>query len=117
MNELLKLNESLNTAYVLKEELRSLWDCMTKDEGKKYLNNWLAKAWSSGIPVLMKFATMLASHRIGILNYFDHQISTGKVEGINNKIKVLKRMVYGFRNIEYFKLRIYFINDTKYALI
>jgi len=117
LEELLKLNESLNTAYVLKEELRSLWDCTAKNEGKNYLNNWLAKAWSSGIPVLMKFATMLAAHRIGILNYFDHQISTGKVEGINNKIKVLKRMVYGYRNLEYFKLRIYFINKAKYSLI
>ncbi len=75
------------------------------------------RANSSGIPLIMKFAKRIASRRIGILNYFDHSISTGKVEGIINKIKVLKRKAYGYRDVEYFKLRIYFVNKAKYALI
>ena len=58
-----------------------------------------------------------AGHRTGILNYFKHRITTGKVEGINNKIKVLKRKAYGFRDVEYFKLRIYNLHESRYALI
>ena len=53
---------------------------------------------------------------LGILNYFEHPITTGMVEGINNKIKVLKRKVYGYRDMEYFLLRIYFIHEAKYTL-
>ena len=117
LERLLKLNEPLNTAYILKEELRHLFDCSAVEEAKEYLNNWIEKAWASLIQPVMKFADKLASHRTGIFNYFKHKITTGKVEGINNKIKVLKRQAYGFRDMEYFKLRIYFINDTNYALI
>ncbi len=50
---------------------------------------------------------LLAAHRTGLLNYFDHRITTGKFEGFNNKIKVIKRQAYGYRNTDYFKLRIY----------
>jgi len=99
------------TAYILKEELRELWSCISLKDAKQYLNDWLKKAWTSGITLIKKFATMLASHKVGILNYFNHQITTGPVEGINNKIKVLKRKAYGYRDIEYFKLRIYFIHE------
>ena len=46
-----------------------------------------------------------------------HRVTTGPVEGINNKIKVLKRKAYGYRDMEYFKLRIYFLNKARYALL
>lgn len=63
--------------------------------------NWLYKAWSSGIKPVIKFANTIAGYRIGLLNYLDHPITTGMVEGINNKIKVLKRQAYGFRDLDY----------------
>jgi len=63
------------------------------------------------------YACTLASHRTGILNYFDYPFTTGMVEGINNKIKLLKRQTYGFRDMEYFKLRIYALHESRYALI
>ena len=93
LDRLLQLNQSLNTAYVLKEELREFWSCSTRKEAEEYLNEWLSKAWASGITPLKKFANKLMGHRSGILNYFDHHTTTGKVEGINNKIKVLKPQV------------------------
>lgn len=117
LDNLLRINESLNTAYIMKEELRSLWNNTSRKEAEDYLDNWLKKAWSSGINPLIKFANRIAGHRIGILNYFDHRITTGKVEGTNNKIKVLKRQAYGFRDMEYFKLRIYALHESRYALI
>jgi transposase len=117
LDRLLKLNQSLNTAYVLKEELRELWNCDTRQEAEEYLRNWLQTAWSSGIKLLIKFANKLAGHRYGILNYFDNRITTARVEGLNNKIKVLKRQAYGYRDMEYFKLRIYFLHESRYALV
>jgi len=117
LNRLLELNTPLTTAYVLKEELRHLFDCGSVDEAENYLKNWIEKARASLIVPLIKFANKLAAHRTGIFNYFKHRITTGKVEGINNKIKVLKRQAYGFRDMEYFKLRICFLNEANYALI
>jgi len=117
LNRLLELNQSLFTAYILKEELRCFWNCNTRQQAEEYLANWLDKAWASGINLLKKFANKLAGHRSGILNYFDHRITTSKVEGINNKIKVLKRQAYGYRDMEYFKLRIYFLHNSRYALV
>ena len=117
LQRLLSLNQTLNTAYILKEELRDLWNCPARPEATRYLKDWLQKAEASGIRLLQQFAKTLAAHRCGILNYFDHRITTGKVEGINNKIKVLKRQAYGFRDMAYFKLRIYFLHQSTYALV
>jgi transposase len=117
LNRLLELNTSLSIAYVMKEELRRLFDCRSPAEAESYLDGWIAKARASLIAPLIKFANKLYSHRTGIFNYFKHRITTGKVEGINNKIKVLKRQAYGFRDMEYFKLRICFLNEANYSLI
>jgi len=117
LNRLLEVNKSINTAYILKEELRAFWDCTTHEEAEQYLSDWLKKAWVSGISLVRKFANMIAGHRIGVLNYFNYPITTGPVEGINNKIKVLKRKAYGYRDVEYFKMRIYFLHESRYALI
>ncbi|MFZ2956454.1 MAG: transposase [Candidatus Ozemobacteraceae bacterium] len=59
----------------------------------------------------------LQSHRYGILAYYRHRISTGPLEGMNNKIKTMKRQAYGFRDLEFFKLRIMALHETKYALV
>jgi len=117
LEELLRLNQNLNTAYLLKEELREFWNCSSREKGEEYLDNWLVQAESSGIELLVGFAAKLASHRYGLLNYFDHPITTAQVEGTNNKIKVLKRQAYGFRDMHYFKLRIYNLRESRYALV
>ncbi|MBW2623608.1 MAG: transposase, partial [Deltaproteobacteria bacterium] len=59
----------------------------------------------------------LALHRTGILAYYDYPISTGPLEGTNNKIKTMKRQAYGFRDQEFFKLKIMAIHESKYALV
>ncbi len=61
----------------------------------------------------MKMAGTLLAHRRGILAWYDCHISTGKVEGINNKIKVMKRNAYGFRDDRYFTLRLYALHDCR----
>ena len=68
---------------------------------------------AAGLP-LMK---TLDAHRAGLLAYCDYPISTGPLEGTNNKIKTLKRQAYGFRDLEFFKLKILAIHEAKYALV
>jgi len=61
-------------------------------------------------------ALTLGAYRTGLLNYFKHRITSGAVEGLINKIKTLKRQAYGFRDPEYFKLRLYHLHTQRYAL-
>ena len=69
------------------------------------------------IVVLKKFANTLQLHRKGLLAWYDFPISTGALEGTNNKIKTLQRQAYGFRDEDYFTWRIYGLHETKYALV
>ena len=59
----------------------------------------------------------LEEHRDGILAYYDFPISTGPLEGTNNKIKTLQKQAYGFRDLDFFKLKIYALHESKYALV
>jgi transposase len=67
--------------------------------------------------MLNKVANTLAAHRTGILAYYDYPISTGPLEGTNNKIRTMQRQSYGFRAKDFFKLKIYAIHQSRYALI
>ena len=116
LKELLRLNEPLMTAYLMKEQLCTLWDLPSRPEAERFLKAWGQDAFASGIPALIKLGRSILSHRTGILNYFDHPITCGKVEGINNKIKTLKRQVYGFRDMAYFTLRLYHLHEQNYSL-
>ena len=102
LEEALRLNNPLATAYYLKEELHLLWNMERVDSAKKFLGKWCKKAYASGILMLKKMANTLLVHRTGIFNYFQYRISTGPLEGTNNKIKVLKRNMYGFRDFVFF---------------
>ena len=62
-------------------------------------------------------ANTLQKHRRGILNWYDYRISTGPLEGTNNKIKTLKRQAYGIRDTEYFTLKLYALHLAKFELI
>ena len=117
LREALRLNQPLALAYYMKEELRLLWGQPDKTTAEVFLADWVKRAMASGIRMLMKFAKTLATHRTGILAYYDYPISTGPLEGTNNKIKTMKRQAYGFRDKEFFKLRILAIHETKYALV
>jgi transposase len=117
LEEALKLNQPLACAYYLKEYLRQIWLQSNKEEAENVLRDWIKKALSSGVKMLMTFANTLAGYKSGILAYYDYHISSGPLEGTNNKIKTMKRMAYGFRDMEFFKLKIMAIHETKYALV
>ena len=117
LQEALQINQPLAAAYYMKEELRQIWNQQDKEAGEKLIQNWINLANASKIPMLIKFAKTLATHKSGILNYYDHYISTGPLEGTNNKIKTMKRQAYGYRDHEFFKLKLFDLHSKKYALI
>ena len=117
LKEALKLNEPLAAAYYLKEDLRRFWEQPGKRFATTFLDGWIRRAEASGIKVLQQMARTLAAHRSGLLAYYDVMISSGPMEGTNNKIKTMKRQAYGFRDREFFKLKILAIHETKYALV
>jgi len=116
LEEALAVNKPLSIAYYLKEDLKLIWCQENIGAARKFLGNWVAKAYASGVVLLRKFANSLLVHRTGIFNYYKCPISTAKVEGTNNKIKVLKRRAYGFRDMEYFNLKIMALHLKRYAL-
>jgi transposase len=117
LEEALALNKPLAAAYYLKDDLRRFWDQPGKQFATTFLDGWIRRAAASGIKVLQQMAKTLAAHRSGLLAYYDVMISSGPMEGTNNKIKTMKRQAYGFRDIEFFKLKILAIHETKYALV
>ena len=113
----LELNQPLALAYYMKEDLRQLWIQPDKTTAALVLQDWVERARASGISMLIKFSKTLALYRRGILAYYDYPISTGPLEGTNNKIKTMKRQAYGFRDLDFFKLKIQALHETKYALV
>ena len=113
LDNALAMNEPLSKAYYLKEQLREIWQQTTKADGEAVLDDWVRQAKESKIPQLLKMANTVQAFRRGILAWYDCHISTGKVEGINNKIKVMKRNAYGFRDERYFTLRLYALHDCR----
>ena len=113
----LQFNEPLSFAYYLKEELRLLWSQGSFGAMRRYLEAWCAQAMESGIVQMISLAKTLRLHAAGILNYSKHPISTGKLEGINNKIKTLKRRAYGYRDEAFFVLKLYSLHESKLRFV
>jgi transposase len=117
LEEALSLNKPLATAYYMKEDLRLLWSQSNQASAQAHLNDWIARAEASGIRMLKDFANTLRIYRRGILAYYSFPISTGPLEGTNNKIKTLQRQAYGFRDRTFFILRIYALHISRYQLV
>ena len=112
----LKLNKPLSVGYYMKEELRQLWKMHNLEEASEALELWCKKARESKVIVLEKMAKLLVKHKEGILNYYKYRISTGPIEGFNNKAQTMKRQAYGYRNKEFYKLKLMTLHLKKYAL-
>jgi len=106
LDALLALNARINTVHILKEDLKRLWECEDRREANRLLIQWMQAAEESGIEPLQRFARTLDRYSYGLLSHCEHPITTGKLEGTNNKIKVLIRRSYGFHDLEYLILKI-----------
>jgi len=107
IKQLLELNQVINTVMILKDKLKHIWSYKSRTWAGKALDNWCALARSLKHRSLTAFAKMLERHRYGILSHCDYPIHNGTLEGVNNKIKVIKRKAYGFHDLRYFTLKIY----------
>ena len=117
LQQILAINTPLSICYTLKEQLHEFWNYTSAKEASRFLKRWCEMAFKSGLGPMQKFANTLLSHRSAITNYFDHPLTNGKVEGLINKIKVLKRQAYGYRNWNHFILRLFSIHQTRYSLL
>ena len=106
LDELLAVNAPLTTVYLLKNQLKELWYAPCEDEAHRRWQEWYDMAIESGIKPLITFANRLARYLHGIVASALYPLSTGVLEGINNRIKVIKRMAYGYRDPDYFFLKI-----------
>jgi transposase len=115
--EALKLNEPLSQAYYLKEELGLLWEQPSRAAMEDFLRQWCARAIGTGIALLRQMAKTLLVHASGILSWWEHRLSSGKMEGVNNKIKTLTRQAYGYRDEAFFILKLLSLHHAKIKLV
>jgi transposase len=106
LQELLAANKKLAKVYILKDDLKHLWAYHYQGAAMRFWTQWYRRAIRSRIVPLVKFARNLKAHLATIMAHCRWWLSTSLLEGINNKIKVIKRMAYGFRDDEYFFLKI-----------
>ena len=117
LDKALKLNEPLLQGWYLKEELHLLWEQPSAAAMEGFLRQWCAQAMATGIKQLGQMAKTLLKHCSGILNWWDHRINNGQMEGINNKIKTLSRKAYGFRDEDFFILKLLGLHESRYKLV
>ena len=106
LRDLLRLNKPLNTAYVLKEDFRAVFNEDPPILAREALTDWKHRARESGIPEIVKFVQTLNRRRYGIQNFFEHRITNSMAEGFNNVVKTVKKMAYGFHDSRYFRRKI-----------
>jgi transposase len=106
LNQLLSLNRTISIVYILKDKLKHLWSFLSRTWAAKALREWISLARTLRHHAVNAFCRMLKTHAYGILNHCDFAIHTSVLEGVNNKIKVIKRTAYGFHDIDYFALKV-----------
>lgn len=106
LSELLEANRPLLTVYVLKAQLKELWFAPSTEIAKQRWRQWSEYALESGLQPLITFAQRLAPYMDGIIASAQYRFGTSVLEGINNKIKVIKRVAYGYRDTSFFFLKI-----------
>ncbi len=98
----------LKKAHLFRDELTAIFDKkISKPQAKRLFNGWMKRIRSSGIRCFDGFMKTLEARKNEIANYFNGRHTSGFVEGLNNKIKVIKRRCYGILNTEHLFQRIY----------
>jgi len=116
LDALLEANELLHKVYLLKEDLRLFWGQANKEKAEEFIRNWCVEARAVSNSHVTRMATTIEKRLEYILAWYDHPITTGPLEGLNNKIKVLKRVSYGYRDPDFFGLRILFLHESEFKL-
>jgi transposase len=107
LSTLVRWNTPIVRAYYLKEAFQLFWDYKQPGRAKDHLEKWMRSAMRSRLPPFRKFVRMLRNHLDGILAWTRYRLSSGAVEGMNNKIKSISHRSFGFRTAENFIAAIY----------
>lgn len=109
LDKMLEEHSDLNTIYLLKEKLRSIYkNTETVETASPLLQEWIDEARASGIAALRKMANTLTKNLEGVLGFWKYARATNaKTEGFNNKIRWLIRQAYGYRDFRYFRLKVF----------
>lgn len=117
LQEALERNGPLATAYLLKEELALAWEAESWEAMADYFCAWCEKAIASGIDQLVSVAQSLTDHAEGLLTYSTTGMTSGRMEGINRKIKTMLRQFYGLRDNDFLRLKLYALHESKHKLV
>lgn len=107
LKRLCELNEPIYKAMLLKESFLDLYNSKNIEEARNFLKKWIEEARKSSIPAFIELIGSFTEKMQYILNWFIKKVSSAISEGFNNKIKRLKRMAYGYKDVDYFKLKIH----------
>lgn len=116
LENILQTNTPLFHAYYLKEDLDQIWMQRSKQEAEKQLFYWCQRAKETQLTPFIKVANTLMARRSGILAWYHAPVTNAMLEGINNKIKVMKRRAYGYRDEQYFNLLLLGLHDKTNAI-
>ena len=103
-----ELNLQTSRAWAIKEVFRSFWLCDTRKQAEGYFAKWYGWAIRSRLNPVKKVARMCQRHLGNILTFFEHRLTNGPIEGLNNAIQGLIKKAFGYRNRERFKTDIFF---------
>ena len=106
LDRLLAVNEPLSAVYILKDQLKVIYRQTSRQWAKRALEQWCELAAGVDHPLMRRFIGRLRHFQDGILNHCEYPIHTSKLEGVNNKIKVIRRKAYGFHDPQYFALKV-----------
>lgn len=106
LNHLCKENEKIYQCYLLKERFRYIMNYLSGRNGKIRLSLWIKDVMNSGLKPLIQFTKMLLRWYRGIVSYFHHRVTNSLAEGLNNVIGTVIKKAYGYRDLEYLKLKI-----------
>lgn len=120
LEHLRKINQPIYTGMLLKEKFLEVYDLKTEDDAILHIYEWIDDALESGLKSFEEIAWSMVDKIEYVLNWFIAQRSSAISEGFNNKIKRLKRMAYGYKDIDYFKLKIHqhcgYLNPRRFPL-
>ncbi|MDO5577319.1 MAG: ISL3 family transposase [Fibrobacter sp.] len=108
LRELLQYNLRVVRAYLMKEDFDHFWDYKSRYWAQRYLHSWCMRAMRSRIEPMKRFVSLIRSHEELIMNWFDSKgLSSGVVEGLNNKVKLTVRKSYGFGSYKSLEMALY----------
>lgn len=120
LEHLRNINQPIYTGMLLKEKFLEVYDLKTEEEAILHIYEWIDDALESGLKSFEEIAWSMVDKIEYVLNWFTTKRSSAISEGFNNKIKRLKRMAYGYKDIDYFKLKIHqhcgYLNPRRFPL-